>query len=51
MVACSFQPPSCSASTSWLIAAEVTRLEATESSAPFRMTTKSDMQEYQVDDP
>jgi len=37
--------------TGWLIAIEVTRLLATAIVAPFRMTTKSDMQAYQVDDP
>ena len=47
----SFQPPSSSGSTSWLMAEDVTRWLATAISAPLRMTTKSDMQPYQVDEP
>ena len=48
---CIFQPPSSSFVTGWLMAIEVTRLLATAMVAPLRMTTKSDMQAYQVEDP
>src|SRR5688572_16632254 len=47
----SFQPPSSSAVIGLLIAIEVTPGLAIAITAPLRMTTKSDIAEYHVDDP
>jgi len=47
----SFQPPSSSALIGLLIAIEVTLGLAMAMIAPLRMTTKSDIAEYQVDEP
>ncbi len=47
----SFQPPSSSASTGLLIAIEVTPGLAIAMIAPLRITTKSDIAEYQVEEP
>ena len=47
----SFQPPSSSASIGLLIASDVTPGLAMAMIAPLRITTKSDIAEYHVDDP
>ena len=47
----SFQPPSSSASIGLLIAMEVTLGLAIAMIAPLRITTKSDIAEYHVDEP
>ena len=49
--ACSFQPPSSCGSTSSLIAIEASSELDTASTAPFRMTWKSDITEYHDDEP
>jgi len=46
-----FQPPSSSAPIGLLIAIEVTLGLAMAMIAPLRMTTKSDIAEYQVEEP
>ena len=46
-----FQPPSSSAPIGLLIAIEVTPGLAIAMIAPLRMTTKSDIAEYHVDEP
>ena len=47
----SFHPPSSSAPIGLLIAIEVTPGLAIAMIAPLRMTTKSDIAEYQVEEP
>ena len=47
----SFQPPSSSASIGLLIAIEVTPGLAIAMIAPLRITTKSDIAEYHVEEP
>ena len=47
----SFQPPSSSGSIGLLMAIDVTPGLAIAMIAPLRMTTKSDIAEYHVDEP